>query len=72
MSATVAKGKPTLYYMENVIICPQCSHPVVAHCDHCQWLACTTCKVIFGKNAFILYGEARSRQDEARKRQNGV
>jgi hypothetical protein len=53
------------------VVCPKCSQPVCAHCDHCDWLACTTCKIIFGKHAFILYGEAKSRAAEAKRRQNG-
>lgn len=56
---------------EQVVVCPQCSQPVVTHCDHCDWLACTRCKVIFGHNSFIFYGEAKD-EAEARKRQNGV
>lgn len=57
---------------ERVVVCPQCSTAVLDHCDHCSWLACTACKIIFGSNAYILYGTAKEREDAARKRQNGV
>lgn len=55
-----------------VIVCPQCGHPVTMHCDHCEWLVCTECKVIYGKNAFILYGTALTRAEKTKRRQNGV
>lgn len=47
--------------------CPQCSTPVLSHCDHCSWLACTKCKVLYGKNAYIRYAP-----EPNKKKQNGV
>lgn len=59
--------------MAEQTVCPQCSTPVLRHCevDQCDWLACTACKIIYGHSAFILYGKAKE-EDEARKRRNGA
>lgn len=53
------------------IACPQCSKVVRRHCDHCGWLQCDTCEVIFGKDNYFYYGKAAKQQANAEQRRNG-
>lgn len=38
--------------MEDVT-CPQCHKEVSRHCNHCGWLVCGKCKIVYGKNNYL-------------------
>lgn len=53
------------------IACQHCSKKLKRHCKHCLWLECAPCEMLIGPYNVIYYGEAKKRQEESLKRQNG-
>lgn len=35
------------------VACPACAEAVKRHCEHCGWLVCMKCKIVYGKNNYV-------------------